>query len=100
MSDQSIRLVAEEIMPGAVLAQIKKLGAVGALHRPMAGVPGSFAPACAECFGGIFAVDPAASRPCGCWGLVQPFCATCHGNGHWARPKWPCETWKALIRDE
>jgi len=100
LTDEQVAAVAEEIMPGALVAQIASFGEVGKLHQPMSNVDGVSEPACPECFGGIFAVDPEPGRPCGCWGQLQPVCATCagrYGNGHWYRPKWPCDTWKALV---
>jgi hypothetical protein len=101
-SPSELAKVAEEIMPGAVVAQVEKLGRVGELHRPMTNEGNWSEPACLECFGGIFAVDPVPGRPCGCWGLLLPVCATCavySPEGHWSRPKWPCDTWKALIAE-
>jgi hypothetical protein len=98
----TVRELAAEVMPRAVLAQIAKLGPVGKLHQPMTNERNWSEPACPGCFGGIFAVDPVPGRSCGCWGLLLPVCATCatfHPNGHWSRPVWPCETWKALIAD-
>lgn len=97
---EAIDAIAEEIMPDAITAQVAKLGRLGELHRPMSNIPGENEPACPQCMGGIFSRDPAAARPCGCWGTLQPICTTCahrFENGHWARDIWPCETWKALI---
>ncbi len=105
-ADWARAVAALEIMPGAILAQVAKFGEVGRLHQPMSNVnfrDGKDRPACPECMGGIFAVDPEEPRPCGCWGLSKPVCTTCgirYPNGHWARPTWPCNTWKALVDRE
>ncbi len=99
-AEPEVLAMAEEVMPGAVLAQIAKFGKVGSLHQPMSNGLDENEPVCPECFGGIFAVDPGPVRPCGCWGLLRPICGTCavrHQNGHWRRLAWPCPTWQALV---
>ena len=71
--------------------------AVLALHEPMANTH-PLQPACPDCLGGIYAEDPEAARPCGCWGLLPPVCGTCavHGENSWWLPRWPCPTVVAL----